>query len=128
MNDFFLRLLSLPEEASTISPRVDRLHLVVISVTMLGATAVAAIALYFVVRYRAGTKLPTGFDPERGKRFEYPLIAGVLGLFLLFWVVGFRQYVDLATAPQGAMVVYVVAKQWMWKFSHPEGQDELAAS
>ena len=29
------------------------------------------------------------------------------------------------TPPRDAMEVYAVAKQWMWKFQHPEGQREI---
>jgi len=119
-------LLALPEEASTIAERIDRLHVAVISVTMVGATLVALVALFFVIRYREPSKLPPGYDGTKTRKYEYPLIGLTLGLFLLFWVVGFRQYVDLSTPPPDAMDVYVVAKQWMWKFSHPEGQDELS--
>jgi cytochrome c oxidase subunit 2 len=126
MNDLVRRLLALPDQASTMAASIDRLHFAVISVTMLGATVVAAMALYFVVRYREGATRPSRVRRLSSRGFEYPLIASVLGLFLSFWVLGFRQYVDLSTPPAGALDVYVVAKQWMWKFSHPEGQDELA--
>src|SRR4051794_22681425 len=121
-----LRLLALPEEASTTAASVDRLHFAVISVSMLGATAVAVTAAYFLIRYRESATPRPVSRPGRVLQVEYGLIVAVLGLFLAFWVVGFRQYVDLSTPPPDALDVYLVAKQWMWKFSHPEGQDELA--
>ena len=34
-------------------------------------------------------------------------------------------YVRAYRAPDDATTVYVVAKQWMWKFQHPEGQREI---
>jgi cytochrome c oxidase subunit II len=34
-------------------------------------------------------------------------------------------FFDARTPPQDATEIYVVAKQWMWKLEHPEGQREL---
>jgi cytochrome c oxidase subunit 2 len=43
-------------------------------------------------------------------------------MFILWWVIGFRQYVHMAEAPADSEVVYVDAKQWMWKFTYPGGR------
>jgi cytochrome c oxidase subunit 2 len=45
----------------------------------------------------------------------------LFGLFVSWWAVGFRQYIELAEAPADALDVYVTAKQWMWKFSYSDG-------
>ena len=37
------------------------------------------------------------------------------------FVWGATVYFDAYRAPDDATPVYVVAKQWMWKFQHPEG-------
>jgi cytochrome c oxidase subunit 2 len=50
------------------------------------------------------------------------IIGGTLSLFLLWWVIGYRQYLTLYVRPRGASSVYVVAKQWTWKFSYPSGR------
>ena len=47
-------------------------------------------------------------------------------LFLVFWVIGLREFVRLRVAPEGALTVYVTAKQWMWKFAYPEGARSIA--
>jgi cytochrome c oxidase subunit II len=39
---------------------------------------------------------------------------------------GFRDYVHLAQPPKDALDVYVMAKQWMWKFSYPEGPNAVS--
>jgi cytochrome c oxidase subunit 2 len=52
---------------------------------------------------------------------EVSLIGGLLVTFLVFWVIGFRQFVHLRTPPRNAMDVYVVGKQWMWTFAYPDG-------
>mgnify|MGYP001239093268 FL=1 len=50
------------------------------------------------------------------------LYLGLFGLFILFWGIGFRQFVNMSVPPDDAIDVYVTAKQWMWKFSYPEGR------
>ena len=35
-------------------------------------------------------------------------------------------YYSAFSPPADAMPLYVVGKQWMWKFQHPEGQREIA--
>jgi cytochrome c oxidase subunit II len=125
LNDFLRRILMLPEQASTVARDVDTLHYVVIVTTMTGAAGVTLAAAWFVIRYRS-TETPRPRRRQRTLRAEIGLISGIFLLFLTFWVVGFRQYVRLETPPAGVLDVYVIAKQWMWKFSHPEGQDELS--
>jgi cytochrome c oxidase subunit 2 len=47
--------------------------------------------------------------------------------FLVFFFWGATIYLNAFRAPDDATVIYVVAKQWMWKFQHPEGQREINA-
>jgi len=54
-------------------------------------------------------------------------IAGLAVLFLVWWIIGVRQYVRIRVAPEGSRVVYVTAKQWMWKIQHPQGPREINA-
>jgi cytochrome c oxidase subunit 2 len=114
-------MLFLPEEATGASRRIDSLHFVVISVTMVGALLVGLVTLVFLIRYRArGAEEPTPRVVAR-RPVELTVAGLLLAMFLAFWVVGFRQYVEVRTPPRDAMEVYVTAKQWMWKFSTAGG-------
>jgi cytochrome c oxidase subunit 2 len=130
VNEMMRRLLVLPEQASTVASQIDALHYLVITITMIGATGVALVTLYWIVKHRA--------RPERGEDIEHdvemrsvrgPLslkvelfgFGGLLTLFVFFWVIGFRQYVYLAAPPPDSMTVYVTGKQWMWSFAYPNG-------
>ena len=121
--DFARTLLALPPEGSTFASAVDGLHLLVIGVTMLGAIAVALrwplLALFAIARESRGQLTPrvVGTLPV-----ELGLAATTLALFLAFWFIGFRQFIDIESRPNDAMVVYVTAKQWMWKFQYPGGR------
>jgi cytochrome c oxidase subunit 2 len=125
VNELVRKLLYLPEQASSVALAVDSLHYAVIGVTMAGSTVVFVAALWFTIRYRR--RPGQGLTPlvRAPLWLECLVIVGLFGLFLLFWVIGFRQYVRLQTPPDGAAVVYVTAKQWMWKFAHPGGRNEI---
>ena len=47
------------------------------------------------------------------------------GIFMVIFVWGAVIYFKERTPPRGATEVYVVAKQWMWKLQHEEGQREI---
>jgi cytochrome c oxidase subunit 2 len=118
-------LLCLPEGASTFATRIDLLHFAVIATTMLGSFYIFLMAAWFAVRWYRGDRAPRASTPKvlaSGKR-EATIIGGVLVLFVAFWVVGFTQYVDMASPPKDAMTIVVTGKQWMWKFTYPNGRD-----
>jgi cytochrome c oxidase subunit 2 len=122
MHELLRRMLFLPVEASGTARRIDYLHFTVISVTMAGALLVALVTLVFVGRYRArGEAEPTPHIVV-SRATELAVAGLLLALFVAFWVVGYRQYVDVRTPPRDALEVYVTAKQWMWKFSTPSGE------
>jgi cytochrome c oxidase subunit 2 len=123
MNELLRRLLALPPQASTVARDLDTLHYVVISTALLGALGVAAATGYYLWRYRMG-RVPAGARAQPKPVpfvIELGVIAGLLALFLGFWVVGYRQFVRMRTPPRGALDVYVVAKQWMWAFAYADG-------
>jgi cytochrome c oxidase subunit 2 len=125
MNDLLRRLLNLPPQASTYARDVDVLHYFVITTTMLGATFVFLLALYFLVRYRRRTPGETTVRLVTSTPQEVFIIGSILSLFLVFWVVGTLQYDRMMTPPPDAMTVYVTAKQWMWKFSYADGRSSM---
>lgn len=126
LNDIMRRLLWLPEQASTFATRVDYLHYFVVIVTMLGAGLTGGVCVYFLFKYREKKKLASTPIVEPSHRFE--IMAAVLPtiLFLLWVVIGFRDFVWVNTPPANAMDVYVTGKKWMWHFAHPDGPNENA--
>jgi cytochrome c oxidase subunit 2 len=124
--DLVRRMLFLPEQASSVAPGVDLLHFSVIGATMLGAVGVAALATYLLLRYaRKAENEPTP-HLRSGPYATVAKIFGPLILFLVFWIVGFRQYLAIETPPEGALDVYVTGKQWMWKFAYPSGAASIS--
>ncbi|MGD0674198.1 MAG: cytochrome c oxidase subunit II [Polyangiaceae bacterium] len=125
MNPFLLGLLDLPPEASTFAAAIDLLHICVIATTMVGATFVFLLALYFLFRYRRRPGRELSPRLSTPLRAELSIIAALQILFLGFWVVGAIQYNHLMSPPAGAMPIYVTAKQWMWKFAYPDGRSSI---
>ena len=122
MNELLRRLLNLPSQSSSVARGIDTLHYVVILTTVAGATLAAAIAAVFLLRFRRRTRaIPLTPRVVVPTWLEVTVIATLLALFFAFWVVGFRQYRELESAPPDAMPIYVTAKQWMWEFAYPSG-------
>ena len=130
VNNAVRYVLGLPEQASDMARHIDYLHFFVISVTMAGAAAVGLTCLYYVWYYREGKG--HGVDAPRDRRpghsrggipiaLEITIIVMLLSLFVSWWVIGFRQYVQLREPPDDAIEVYVTGKQWMWTFAYPNG-------
>ena len=121
MNELLRRMLFLPEQASTFAVDVDHLHYFVIITTMFASAAVGMVAIAFFWKYRQ--KRPNQSTPMVNPTagFEVAVITVPLAFFLLWFVIGFRDFVKLSSPPADAMDVYVMGKQWMWKFAYPEG-------
>lgn len=126
MNEFMREILALPPQASSVAYEIDLLHYFVITVTMLGAFFVALMATYFTIRYRSSRNdAPRGRPVERWHpswKIEGTIIFGLFALFIGWWVIGVRQYMHLQVPPEDTLDVYVVGKQWMWKFTHGNGK------
>lgn len=124
MMELLRDLLVLPPGASTIADEIDVFHAIVIGVAMLGAVVVALMALDYLRRYRAHGRDLTAPVPEwrMPTWLEVTLIGGVSVLFLGWWLVGVRQYDRLRDPPRDSLRIYVVAKQWMFKFAYPDGR------
>nr|UXE45699.1 cytochrome c oxidase subunit 2 [uncultured bacterium] len=125
MNELFRRMLFLPEQASTFSVPVDNLHYIIITTTMLVATAVGLAALLMFWRYRRRVRLQLTemVTPHLGLEILFIIVPMVV--FLAWFAIGFRDFVRQSTPPPDAMDVYVEGKKWMWKFSYPEGLNSV---
>jgi cytochrome c oxidase subunit 2 len=135
VNEFLRTILFLPEQRSTLAQDIDWLHYFVILTTMAGSVAVAVITMYFLIRYRQGAVVAREVSTDERSSLhragmplwvEGAIIVGLLGLFVMWWVLGFRQFVQIRTAPRDSIEVYVTAKKWMWIFSYPSGESSNA--
>jgi cytochrome c oxidase subunit 2 len=118
-------ILQWPEQASTLAGQIDFVFNVLNAVTVFFSLLIAGCLVYLAVKYRRGAPADRTNAPDEGLAIELiwtiiPAIICVI-LFTLATVVYLRQ----ARTPEGAMEIYVVGKQWMWKLQHPEGRWEM---
>ncbi|HSN90583.1 MAG TPA: cytochrome c oxidase subunit II, partial [Anaeromyxobacteraceae bacterium] len=117
MNELLRKMLFLPEQASAHAREVDALHYFVILTSMAAAAAVFVTAVVFFVRYRRRSE--SDRTPVVKPRLVHELLfVGIpLATFLLWFAIGYPQFVNLHTPPREAMDVFVQGKKWMWKFA-----------
>ncbi len=125
MNGLLRKLLLLPEQASTIAPAIDWLHFVIISVTFAAFTLLGTLTLAFIVKYRRRSESDPTPRVVAPVWLEVFLVTFTLGFFLWTFYIGFRDFTAASAPPPGAMDVYVTGKQWMWKFTYPEGPSTI---
>ena len=121
----FAQIAWFPAEASTAAGSVDLLLCVLTAITGAVGLLVAVLLIGFAVRYRRRPGDPTPREMRGNVRLELFWTITPMVIFIVFFVWGAIVYFDAYRAPDDATVVYVVGKQWMWKFQHPEGQREI---
>jgi cytochrome c oxidase subunit 2 len=115
-----------PEQASTTAREVDKVFYFLASICGAVGLMVAFLLIFFAVHYR---RRPGQIGPppktESSRALEWCWTLTPLGIFMVMFVWGGTVYFGAFRAPDDATPIYVVAKQWMWKFQHPEGQREI---
>jgi len=104
---------------------VDLLFAGLMAVSLLVLTLLFFLLLTFSIRYRAGSNADRDHRIKKSWHWEVGWTAATLAGFLALFVWGAHLYFDAYGAHSGALQVYIVAKQWMWKAQHPGGQREI---
>ncbi len=103
---------------------VDALFVFLVLLSTLVSVAIFTMILIFAVRFRKRRGVPAE-QIEGSTPLELTWSIVPLGIFMVIFLWGAIIYFQERTPPQGATEVYVVAKQWMWKLQHQEGQREI---
>jgi cytochrome c oxidase subunit 2 len=120
-----------PDAASTIAKSVDSLFFFLTGVTIFFSSLIFALIFYFAVKYRRRSGHRPLQDPE-----THPGREGHLGLELLWSVTplmitlvmflwGASLFMANSRAPDAALNIEVVGRQWMWKVQHSNGRREI---
>ncbi len=104
--------------------RVDALYLFLIAVSAFFSILIFALIFYFAIRYRRA-KQPIAEHIEGSLPLELTWTFIPLGITLIIFVWSSSIFFSINRPPRGSMQIYVVAKQWMWKFQHLDGQREI---
>ncbi len=114
-----------PEKASTIAGRVDLLFLFLVAVAGFFSVLIFTLVLIFAIRYRRRVSNQTAVQIHGSTALEIVWTVIPLALTMVMFGWGAALYLRNARAPSGSLEIYVVAKQWMWKLQHPEGNREI---
>ncbi len=121
----FRSLRLLPEAASPIAGRVDAIFLFALVVSVIATLGIASMVIYLTVRYRRRGAQEIG-TPVHGMtllEIAWSAIPFIVMLVCFGW--GARVYFAASRPPEQAVEYFVVGKQWMWKFQHPDGRREI---
>lgn len=115
-----------PVPASTHARDVDLLFIGLIVTCGTFVFLIAGLIVYFAVKYRKRSPQQVGQGRTENLWLEgiWTIVPLILGLALFGW--GVALYLRIYSAPpKNANEIFVVAKQWMWKFQHADGRKEI---
>jgi len=114
-----------PEQASTMAARVDSLYFFLVGLTVFFSLLIAGLIVTYAVKFRRRTPDSIGARIHGGLMLEisWSVIPFLITMGIFFW--GASVFVAMSRPPDQTLNVYVVGKQWMWKFQHLDGQREI---
>ena len=114
-----------PEQASTIAPRVDNLYFFIVAVTAFFAVLVSVVVIVFAVKYRTNDPLAVGSRIHGSIPLElgWSIVPFIIAVVIFAWASDV--FFDLVRPPDQTLEVYATGKRWMWKFQHIDGQNEI---
>ena len=113
-----------PQQASSMAGNVDALFIFLLIVSGMMTLLIFTAVVYFAARYR-NRKGVLAEQIEGSIPLELTWTIIPFGVFLVIFFWGAAVFFHSRTPPRDATEVYVVAKQWMWKLEHAEGQREI---
>jgi len=115
----------IPEQASTMAPKVDQLYWFIIGVTAFFGILVSVVVVYFAVKYRTNDPLAVG-APITGSiplELAWSVIPFLISIVIFVWAS--QVFFDLYRPPDQTLDIYATGKRWMWKFQHLDGKAEI---
>jgi cytochrome c oxidase subunit II len=114
-----------PDAASSMADQVDALYFFLIAVSLFFTVVIFAGCAYFAIAYQRRDEafVPAAQKDSMILEVAWSVVPFLITLIMFAWgaVIFFRVY----QPPEGAMEMYAVGKQWMWKTQHPEGHREI---
>ena len=114
-----------PVSASTMAPRVDALYFFLVGLTAFFSLLIAGLIVYYSVRFRRRAPDAIGARIEGGSVLEIAWTVVPFFIVMGIFVWGASVFFAMSRPPDETLNIYVVGKQWMWKFQHLNGQREI---
>ena len=114
-----------PEAASSMAGRVDALYFFLVGITAFFSLLIAGLIVYYAVKYRRRSPRSIGTTIHGGLALEIAWTVIPLLITMVIFVWGASIFFAMTHPPAETLNIYVVGKQWMWKFQHLDGQREI---
>ena len=114
-----------PEQASTMASRVDSLYFFLVGLTVFFSLLIAGLIVTYAIKFRRRSPDSIGARIHGGLVMEitWSVIPFLITMGIFVW--GASVFFAMSRPPDETLNVYVVGKQWMWKFQHLDGQREI---
>ena len=114
-----------PERASTLAGQVDALYFFGVAIAVFFSLLVAVLVLFFAIRYRRRHADEVGKPEKTITWLEITWSLIPLAILMVMFTWGAQVFFTAFRPPADAIEYFVVGKQWMWKFQHPQGKREI---
>jgi cytochrome c oxidase subunit II len=114
-----------PPAASEQAHQVDALYFFLVTVCGFFGILIAILVVVFAVKFHRQREDEVGEAIHGSLALELLWTIIPLGLTMIMFVWGAQVFFHLTRPPKGAMEIYVVGKQWMWKVQHMDGAREI---
>jgi cytochrome c oxidase subunit 2 len=114
-----------PHEASAHAAQVDAIYFFMVSVTAFFSLLIAGLLVFFAIKYhrRHDDEVGAAIHGSLALELLWTIIPFFITMMMFGW--GAKVFFDAYRPPKGAMEIYIVGKQWMWKAQHMGGQKEI---
>lgn len=114
-----------PESASTLAGKVDGIYFLTLGVAVVFSILIGVLVVFLAIRYKRQRVDQVG-SPEHAPAW-LEIVWSIIPFFILMGMFGWGAvvYFDTYRVPPDAERYYVVGKQWMWKYQHPQGNREI---
>ncbi|MGL6161403.1 cytochrome c oxidase subunit II [Microbulbifer sp.] len=127
IEDPLLGLRLIPQQGSEYAAQVDHLYYALLGISGLLMAILVGLVVVFAARYRRTLGRGRGklLSDRSGRRVEIGFALSLCAAFIWLFFWASQLYLKLYGEPATDIVIDVVAKQWMWKFQHPDGTREI---
>jgi cytochrome c oxidase subunit II len=121
----FKNLPFFPEQASAQAAQVDAIYFFMVAVTAFFSLLIAALVVVFAIKFRRrhDNEIGAAIHGSIALELLWSIIPLCIAMVMFGW--GAKVFFDLYRPPAGAMEIFVVGKQWMWKAQHADGMREI---
>jgi len=116
--EIFKGLPFFPVQASEQAAQVDGIYFFMVAVTAFFSLLIAILIIVFAIKFRRRSDDEIGVAIHGSLALELLWTFIPLGIAMVMFAWGAKVFFDLYRPPAGAMEIFVVGKQWMWKAQH----------